>query len=132
MLSRPELLKCVVTLGREFRRRQMTEHARKLRLYYLAVQSGLTVGPHEADLHWSEAFTVEWMKTLRLPPYENDYPVRPMGWNCKCPAAHSAAAPATVELTFPGGARKRCPACRAVWLELDEPQRPPWMHKLRR
>jgi hypothetical protein len=131
MLPRAELLKFVVALGREFRRRGMQEHAKKLRLYYLAVKSGLTVGVHEADLHWSEEFTIEWMKTLRLPPFENDFPLHPQGWRCRCPTAASAPAPASVELTFPGGARKRCPACRAVWLELDQLELPAWMRNLR-
>ncbi len=52
MLPRAELLKFVVALGREFQHRGMHEHAKKLRLYYLAVKRGLTVGVHEADLHW--------------------------------------------------------------------------------
>lgn len=130
MRPKAELLKLVIALGREFRRRGMHEHAKKLRLYYLAVKSGLTVGAHEADLHWSEEFTIEWMKTLRLPPFENDFPVHPQGWKCQCPTGASTAAPATVELTFPGGARKRCPACVAVWLELDELEIPAWMRNI--
>jgi hypothetical protein len=67
------------------------------------------------------------MKTLRLPPFENDFPLHPQGWSCKCPTAASTP---SVELMFPGGVRKRCPACRAVWLELEQLELPAWMRNI--
>ena len=56
----------------------MHTHAAKLRVYYLALRRGLaTPGRSEVDVHWSEALVIEWFKLLRMPPYENAYPVRP-------------------------------------------------------
>jgi len=59
-LRRPELVKMVGALGREFIRRGMHAHAAKLRIYYLALRRRLaTPGRSEVDVHWSEVLVVE-------------------------------------------------------------------------
>lgn len=48
----------------------MADHLRQLRLYYLAVKHRLDVrGRVRVD--WSADMVVEWMRTLRLQPYED-------------------------------------------------------------
>ncbi len=109
----------VQVLGRAFVRRGMREHAEKLRVYYLALRKGLTEGPQEKlEVKWSAPFVRDWMRTLRLPPYQNDFPLRSRGAGCfRCPRSVNTAASVHLELSLPTGARMRCQSCGAVWLE---------------
>ncbi len=119
--SRTELLEHVRRLGQTFRRKGMEEHAKKLRLYYLALSRGLTSSAtHELDIHWSAGFVREWMRTLRVPPYDAVYPLRPAGAGCeRCGRKLGHKSDVITECAFPGGARKRCRSCDGVWLEAD-------------
>ena len=114
------LLACVARLGEEFRRRGMTEHVRLLKLYFLDVRHRLLRGPNELDVRWSESHVVDWMKALRLPPFESALPVRWPGAGCsRCGIAQSTVPSGRTELVFPGGARLRCQSCGDRWLELE-------------
>jgi hypothetical protein len=124
MLPRPVLLEHVRRLGREFVRRDMQTHARKLRLYYLALSHDLAGPSHEVDVHWSEPFVQVWLETLRVPPFAQALELKPRGGACnRCLQAGTQPSTRT-ELVFPGGVRMRCGSCEAVWLEL-EPTPPP-------
>lgn len=117
MVPKPELLTYVKLLGREFVRLGMDAHAKRLRLYYLALKHGLTTRGNDVDFRWSEEFVVEWMKTLKLPPYSSEYPTRPRSSPCaKCKDRSSQPAITTVSV-LPYGAKMRCGTCGAVWLE---------------
>lgn len=113
------LLEQVRLLGREFVRRDMQVHARKLRVYYLALRHGLVGESHELDVHWNGPFVRTWLETLQLPPFEKALPSRPRG--SLCAACHrEGAQPSTrTELLFPGGARMRCSTCDGAWIESD-------------
>ena len=95
-------------VGRELVRLGLHPHVKRLREYYAAIAAG------RATSVWSHAMNVEWMQILRLPPYENDLPVRARMSPC---TACDISRPFT-EAVFPGGSKHRC-ACGAVWLELD-------------
>lgn len=123
MLPREVLLGYVERLGREFVRRGMADHAQKLRLYYLALQRGLASPRHEVDVRWTEPFVLEWLRTLRLPPDPDAYPVRPRGAACTQCAQRGTQPSTRTELVFTGGVRMRCGTCDAVWLEEDGPAR---------
>ena len=118
---RDGLLEEVRRLGAEFRRRGMDDHVRVLRVYYLALRHGLSTG--KLDVSWSADHTRMWLEALRLPPFENALPLRPVDSTCsRCgrggPKAANEAAPAPLRrMTFPGGARVECLSCRAVWIE---------------
>jgi len=117
-VRREELLRHVTQLGRAFRARGMNQHLRDLRVYYLALRRRLT--SDKLQLNWSEAFVIDWMKTLRVPPYENTYPLRAHGAPCpKCPTAEGASI--VTDRLFPGGARMRCQSCGSEWLEQETP-----------
>jgi hypothetical protein len=120
-MGREELLGTVERLGREFVRRGMAAHARKLRLYYLALRHRLaSAGKHEVDVRWSEELVLEWFKVLRLPPFQHAYEVRPRGAGCgKCQKTTNDRTALHTEQSFPGGAKMSCYACGAVWLEED-------------
>ena len=111
----------VVRLGREFVRRGMHEHARALRLYYVALRAGLAQRGAKVDVRWDRALTEEWMKTLRLHPFDGHYEVRLPGvpcLRCRAPKGNDRSS-ARTEVVFPGGARMRCDCCGARWL-VDE------------
>jgi hypothetical protein len=58
---------------------------------------------------------VEWLRVLRLPPHEHDYPVLPRMSDCReCPSSQKV-----TQMTFPGGSKHRCGGCGAQWLELE-------------
>jgi hypothetical protein len=127
-MRREELLTLVERLGREFRRRGMDEHLRPLRIYYLALRHGLTGG--KLEVSWSAQHTLDWLQTLRLPPFEDALPVRPERSPCpKCGWRKAGGMEATLaavrRLEFPGGARSECLGCGERWLEtLRSPDRP--------
>lgn len=130
-MRREELLGLVTRLGREFSRREMKEHVRVLRLYYLALSHGLVRGGASIDVHWNEAQTTTWLEALRVPPFEHALERRPL--NSPCPICSTkklapgelAPHPASVRaLQFPGGARKDCVQCGSRWLELEDAELP--------
>ena len=121
--QRKGLVKMVEALGREFVRRGMNTHAAKLRVYYLALRRGLaTPGRNEVDVHWSEALVVEWFKLLRMPPYQNAYPVRTAQSHCsRCKdRPTNEGGGFQTESTFPGGWKVRCSNCGEAWLVLEK------------
>jgi hypothetical protein len=131
MLPRNQLLSYLTRLGKEFQKRQMMEHVGKLRLYYLAVKNGLTSGGNrQVDLHWTQDFTLSWMRTLQVPPFEHDYPVRPRGSHCRrCGDGHGSRT-VFVDAVFPGGSRMKCQRCEDSWLEHDDTgdaKKPAWI-----
>jgi len=119
------LLDLVTRLGEAFRERGMDEQVRRLRLFWLAAKHGLLKGRNELDVRWSEAHVIDWMKTLRLPPFEQTLPLRAQGQGCPtCPPEPGQVPSGRVELVFPEGTRLRCESCGAQWLELDPRGRP--------
>lgn len=120
VIARGELLQFVQRLGQEFVKRGMNDHARRLRLYYLALKHGLTTRGNDVEFRWSEAFVVEWMRTLKVPPYTDDYPMRPRNSRCnKCNDRSQQPQINTIG-NLPDGAKMRCGNCGAVWIESDE------------
>jgi hypothetical protein len=116
-MNRDQLLEWVTRLGREFVRRGMPEHARLLRLYYLAVERGLDSKRHEVQLHWNSTLVVDWMKNLQLAPWQVALRVRAEGSSCQsCRRVAGATPTVRTEATFPGGARMRCGTCGDAWL----------------
>lgn len=112
----------VVALGRAFGRKEMKGHVRALRIYFLAVRHGLTTGGrHQVKVDFDEQVIAEWLKVLRVPPFENAYPVRPRGSACShCPKGDGHPVETATLLIFVGGAKMGCRACGEAWLELDE------------
>jgi hypothetical protein len=63
---------------------------------------------------------VDWLKTLRLPPYEAALPVLAKGTRCPHCGPASGRSPAERTTTvFPGGWRVKCGTCDFEWL-VDE------------
>ena len=126
MLARIRLLGFLTDLGKEFKRRQMDVHLQNLRLYYLAVKNGFAKNSnHRVELHWSEELTITWMRTLRVAPFERDFPVRARGAGClRCKSQTTSNSPHSslfTDASFPGGSRMRCEKCGGIWVELDLP-----------
>ncbi len=120
MLPRRQLLEHVKALGREFGRRGMRQHVQRLRVYYLALERGLTTASNELDVKWTEPFVIEWLKTLGVAPFQQAYPVRSRGARCtRCPDAGTGQAPLFTESQFPGGTKMRCQRCGTVWIERE-------------
>lgn len=112
----PDLIPLVEKLGRAFAGRGMEEHARRLRVYYLALKHGLADGRGELDVRWGEQLVIDWMKTLQLPPYERALPSLPRG--SRCPSCQDGrVGDLKTEMNFPGGARMRCAVCGTSWIE---------------
>jgi hypothetical protein len=122
-MDRSRLLALVATLGHAFLRRGMGGHVRALRLYFLALRHGLTRGErHVVKLEWSQDAVLEWLRVLRVPPYQDDYPVRPRGSRCRgCAPEPGHPVQTSTLLTFEGGAKMGCRGCAECWLELDGP-----------
>jgi hypothetical protein len=96
----------------------MEQHLRDLRVYYLAIRHRLT--SNKLQVNWSEAFVIEWMKILRVHPFEDSYPLLARGAPCpRCPTADAAAV--CTDRLCPGGARMRCQTCGCEWLEQEGP-----------
>jgi hypothetical protein len=88
----------------------LLKHVQHLRRFYADTKAGR---PLHRD-GWNYNLVQEWARTLRLQPYENDYPVRPRPSSCGC------SSPQTFTLgVFPGGSKHRCGRCGFTWLELD-------------
>jgi hypothetical protein len=120
-MDRAALLAMVKRLGDEFRRRGMRAHVAPLRIYWLALRHGLVQDrEHALRLTLSEETVVEWLKVLRLPPYEDAYRVRPTGSACpSCVGGDTRASEVATERTFPEGRKVVCLGCRTAWLEME-------------
>lgn len=104
----------------------MRTHVTPLRIYWLALRHGLVHDErHGLHLTLSEETVVEWLKVLRLPPYENAYRVRPTGSACpSCvPPEGRGAGEVATERTFPEGRKMVCLGCHSVWLEMEPASR---------
>jgi hypothetical protein len=120
MVPRLQLLEYVRLLGAEFARRGMRQHVSKLRVYYVALKKGLTTPGHDLEVKWTEPFVIEWLKTLRVPPFEKAYPVRPRGSPCsRCQKSREQQSAVFTDSNFPGGTKMRCRGCGTAWLEMD-------------
>ncbi len=109
-----EILSRCVTLGREFGRLEMRDHAKLLREFYVAARDR-----KPCTNTWSADFVDHWLGLLRLPPFENMFEVRVPPYNClTCSPAGATPSRRTVN-TFPGGVLMNCSQCHRQWLELD-------------
>ncbi len=97
-------------VGHELARLGLREHVARIRAYYAALKAG-----RSSDA-WSHKMNVEWLRLLRLAPYENHYPVRPRMSGCE--DCHGMGGLFTVTV-FPGGSKHQCGGCGKQWLELD-------------
>jgi hypothetical protein len=122
-MDRQSLAPLVVALGRAFLRQGMRSHVQALRLYFLALRHGLTRGErHAVKVDWSEDAVLEWLRVLRVPPYQDAYPVRPRGSGCeRCSPGGGHPVEISTLLTFEGGAKMGCRGCNGAWLELEDP-----------
>jgi hypothetical protein len=98
-------------VGHQLVRLGLHKHAHRLREYYATVRAGR---PLRRD-GWGDELVVEWARTLRIPPHENDYPVRTWAERCGCLMPRTF-----TQLTFPGGHVSHCAACKLTWITLDE------------
>jgi hypothetical protein len=109
-VTKDEELQLVERVGRELAKLGLKKHVARAREYYAAVRDG-----RPCDV-WSRGLTVEWARMLRLPPHENDYPVRPRMSPCHgCEASRTFTA-----AVWPGGSLHQCDACGSRWICLDE------------
>jgi hypothetical protein len=118
-MDRQALLRLVARLGREFVRLELRDHAKRLRLYYFALEKNLLTGQGRGlDVKWNEKLVIEWMGLLQLPPYDDLFPVLAPGAPCpQCAATQKAeAASVFTEITLPSGAKTVCAKCGARWL----------------
>lgn len=102
----------------------MEGHRRSLAVFWLALRRGLLEGRRGRvlEVRWSEQHVIEWMETLRLPPYEDALPLQAKGAGCpSCRPEPGQLTSRRTELVFEGGARLRCDGCGRRWLELDQP-----------
>ena len=121
-MERDELLSHIGALGRAFVRNDLRNHARRLRVYYLAVSHDLTDPGHKLDVNWTEDFVVEWLSLFGEPGFAHHYERAAGARLCpRCarePQPETGlphAAPRTL-LVFPGGAKLQCLACLYAWV----------------
>jgi hypothetical protein len=100
----------IIALGHAFRARGMHGHLDQLRAFWRAQQGG-------PKANWDDAFVERWMKLLRVPPYENEMPVQPVGSSCLSCGPQSIFGGKRTTTTFPGGFAFICDGCKAEWLE---------------
>jgi hypothetical protein len=89
-------------LASAFRRRGMRDHLRAL-----------------ARREWTEDLVLAWLRYLKVPPHQDDYPIHPRGAPCPRCGSKSANRTATgtmLVVSFPGRLAERCMGCRAVWV----------------
>jgi predicted SprT family Zn-dependent metalloprotease len=75
---------------------------------------------HELRVNVDADWAVEWLKTLRVPPYEDALPVST--WAEACGVCELHQRQVRTVTVFHGGYRMRCDTCRSEWLVLEEPQ----------
>ena len=112
-MDRARLLDLVVALGGEFSRRGMRDECRRLRLYFLAVKHGLAGAQHQIQLHWDEDLVVEWLRLLRIPPFDHHYLVR---GETACDRCAYQPGRVVTKAVFPGGSKFECLQCGQQWL----------------
>jgi hypothetical protein len=95
-------------LAREMTNLGLEKQVALLREYYQDVLAG------RASEAWSHEQSVQWLKVLRLPPHEYDYPVLPRMSSCpNCPPGEAQVYTCRVSRVAHVGA---C-ACGARWVE---------------
>ncbi|HMJ14782.1 MAG TPA: hypothetical protein VK524_25395 [Polyangiaceae bacterium] len=106
-------------IAAEFQRHGMDSHLKLLRDYYRGYRahkrwlSGLPRPP------WHTELVIEWARIMRLPPFENAYPVLEHG--AKCPTCTEKRDPLTdvgIRVAWAGGWVIQCRRCGEAWLEL--------------
>jgi hypothetical protein len=111
-------------VGRHLRAAGMIHHVALARRYWAEVRADVPPDDERArgfNGHWTRAMIVTWAGILKIPPYENLYPVHPRGIDArKCAGEVASTFTAAV---FPWGAMHTCSRCRQSWLELD--RKPP-------
>jgi hypothetical protein len=117
-MSEFDLMEAVIKLGKEFRRRQMDSHAALLRSFYADLRRRQTGRARARAKDWDETMVLRWLALLRIPPFDQVYPVLPRGAPCPtCGARGERAAPATfVRSVWPGGSLCECRRCGTLWL----------------
>ena len=123
-MHRDEWSEHLARLGDAFVRRGMAAHARLLRLYWLAMRHGLLGPDGKLEVRLTREGLLEWLRTLRVPPFHAAYAVQRRGEGCRACAASGAQPTVLTDAVFPGGARMRCRTCGSVWLEDDDAPRP--------
>lgn len=119
------LLDQVAQLGREFVRRGMRREAGGLRVYYLAIRAGLVRGAEaQIEVRWSRAELEEWSHLLRLPPFENAYPLGLRVPCRRCKPGKGGPPAAREEKRWAGGALLRCSGCGWRWVVDDAEANP--------
>jgi hypothetical protein len=104
-----ERLALAERLAVELKRLGMNSHVENLRGYYRRTKRHEPHGYGE----WNDAHVVSVARMLRVPPHENDWPVRPRNATCSC------STPRTITHgIFPGGTVITCDACKEKWIEL--------------
>lgn len=110
------MLPLIVALGREFDRRGMTRHVVSLRLYYRRAAAGRLDGWMDRyRITWTPALVERWMKLLRVPPFQDFYPVKKRMEGCEACTTPGAK---FTQAVFPGGYLIGC-RCRKEWLEFE-------------
>jgi hypothetical protein len=97
-------------LAAEFQRRNMSFHLESLRLF--CIDPMATRRPEEA---WTEEMMVEWLALFGVPPFAKKYSSRPAGSTCE--RCRSDSVRANVLTLFPGGSKRECIRCGALWVE---------------
>lgn len=108
-------------LGREFTRRGMHRHAAKLRVFYAHfLRRQRELQPRE----WSETIVIEWLRLLRIPPFDTVYAVVPSGtMSCPYCPPDGEIWDRFVKRVFEGGWLAECRRCARAWV-VDERARP--------
>ena len=103
-----------VELGKEFQRRGMVRHLEALRAFWCRRHPRPSLSPSE----WDEGMVLGWLASLRIPPFDQVYPLLPQGSACpKCGRGRTAGVShAHVQRTWPGGWLLECADCHASWV----------------
>ena len=91
----------------------MDVHLRRLREYWRPVKA---LAEAEERLSTSEAWVVDLMRILRVPPHESYHRVRQPG-EARCPC--TTVEGIQVRMTLPTVTVMGCSTCKIEWLELE-------------
>jgi hypothetical protein len=105
-------------LADEFRRRDMRDHLRLLRAFYVDHRARTRAANREKLPPWTEDNVIEWLMTFRIPPFEYAMPV--LGRGAACPGCGKYEGQRYVVGVRPGGRTCECKACGARWLEEED------------